>query len=809
MSFSPHGPRSGRRFPAVVLLALLPVLPLSRSEAAPAVRLLGSAAEGIPGPAAAGRAGDYLIENGEIRVVVSGVAHALGSAMSGGRIIDAAPSGGEDFFGQSILMLTDEFPRQARYLEGEIVPPGERGNRAGVRFRGVDDRIPDIEVETEYLLGDGEPFLTVSTTYRWPFRGDQNEGIAGDRIEVGRTVPFLVYEGFLAEGEPSGEDSTVPFDLLILAGEGVTYGWWNSRSAGVSPMGEGAIRFRWKPFHVPGKGERAFTRRLYVVEGDPAALLSRVADPPLVPVTGRVRGEREEGPMPGATVEITDPTGLLVVALSGGEGRYRAFLPPGSYGARALSPAGEEGRIRRFRIDGGRPEEIDLEAPEPGVVRFAIEDEAGGPSPGRVTVRDREGRTFRRERGRAAPTAGAFSADGRGRLTLPSGGYRIYASRGIEYSRDLREIDLEGGETVDLSFRLRREVATADLVAADFSVRSVLSMDGPATAEERIDAARAEGLDVIALADLGRTPAPETVRSAEDLTVLPGEELLVGDLGRFNVFPLAPRDEIPLRGGRGAEGRAPALVFEQIRSRGGDPIIQALAPRSERYGYFHNMGVDPVTGLSTNIEFDPAFDLLEVANGRELGKAGAVLADWFHLLNLGHPIMAAGNSGSRTPLAAPVGMPRTYLDTGGSRRGEDVLAALRGGRGFFTTGPLLEFRVNGAYRPGDLVVDRDGLVELTVSVDGASWIDIDRILVFGNGAPLLEKGVPGGDRPQIARETVAIYTDTWFVAVATGSRSLDPVFTGPEGEPVLPVAVSNPVWVDFNGDGRFDAPGVP
>ncbi|MFH1278867.1 MAG: hypothetical protein ABIK65_10865 [Candidatus Eisenbacteria bacterium] len=171
--------------------------------------------------------------------------------------------------------------------------------------------------------------------------------------------------------------------------------------------------------------------------------------------------------------------------------------------------------------------------------------------------------------------------------------------------------------------------------------------------------------------------------------------------------------------------------------------------------------------------------------------------------------MATGNSGSRTPFAAPVGMPRTYLDTGGGRKEEDVTAALREGRGFFTTGPFLEFRVNGASRPGDLVTDRDGLVELSVRVDGASWIDIDRIRVFGNGTPLFEKSLAGESRPVRARETVAIYTDTWFVAVATGDRSLDPVFTGPHGEPVLPVAVSNPIWVDFNGNGRFDAPGVP
>ncbi|MFH1278866.1 MAG: hypothetical protein ABIK65_10860 [Candidatus Eisenbacteria bacterium] len=652
MSLSPHEHPSGRFLPATAFLLASLIVSSPRAGAAPAVHVLGSAAEGIPGPASAGRAGDYLLENGTIRVVVSAVNHALGSAESGGRIIDAAPAGGEDYWGQSILMLTDEFPRQARYLDAEIVVPGGEGNRAGVRLLGVDNRIPDIEVETEYLLGAGEPFLTIRTTYRWPFHRDQTEGVAGDRIEGGRTAPFLAYEGFLAEGEPPAEDSTAAFDLLVLAGDGVTYGWWNSRGAGVTPLTDGALRFRWKPFHVPGKQERVFTRRLYVVAGDPAALLARALDPPLVPVSGSVEGERRKGPLAGAMVEIADPTGLLTVALAGRDGRFRAFLPPGSYSARPLSPAGDEGRLLRFQLDAGDSKEIEMEAPEPGVVRFVIEDEGGDPLPGRVTVRDRDGRPLGRDPGRPAPPEGAFAADGRGRLVLAAGKYRLAASRGIEFSREIREIEVERGDTVDVLFRLRREVNRGNLVAADFSVRSVLSMDGPATPGERMAAARAEGLDVIALADLGRAPSPETIRSGEGLTIIPGEEILLGELGRFNLFPLASKDEIPFRGGRGAEGQAPALVFGLVRGREGRPLIQALSPRSGRYGYFDNMGVDPVTGLSTNIEFDPGFDLLEVANGRELEKAGPCLP-------IGSICSASGIASWRpeTPAPAPLSPP--------------------------------------------------------------------------------------------------------------------------------------------------------
>lgn len=796
---------------AAVLLALL--VAFGCAIGAPRVRVMESAGDGIAGPASAGRVGDFLLENRLIRVVVSAVEHPLGSATSGGRIIDAAPVGGADFWGQSILMLTDDYPRQARYLEAELIPPGEGGGRIGVRLTGEDNRVDDIEIVTEYLIGPSEPFVTVRTTYSWTLRRTLENVVTGDRIEAGCTAPFLGYHGFLGPGEPEGTDSTVAADVLILVGDDVSYGWYSSRGAGVTPYVDGGLRFRMRPFHVPGRGKKVFERRLYIAAGGPAAVLAFVDPGTVVPVRGRVTGNEWDGPVAGALVEILDPIGLYTVAYTGDDGTFRASLPPGdAWRAHAYIPGGKEGRTRRFRVSPGEVAEPELTVDEPGTVHAVLAGDDGSPLPGRVTVLDRRGNRLRKERGRPEPPEAFFTESGELLMPLPAGDYRLFASHGIEYSIDDRMVEVRPGETTEVRFDLRREVDRGGMVAADLDIRTVASLDGEGvTVRHRMTESIAEGLGCIVIADRGRVPDTGALpRLAGKLVVVPGEEVVLRDLGRFGVFPLSLSREIAPRGGHGAEGKAPSELFSLFRSKGENLLIQVHVPREPGFGYLQSMGVDPVTGLTTNIEFDARFDLLEVANGRELERAPEALGDWFHLLNLGNRIFATGNSGSRTTGRGGPGVPRNYIDTGsaGAVDMDRIVERLREGRSFLTTGPMIEFRVNRDARPGDLVKDPDGVVDLVVRADAAGWIGLDHVKIFGNGAVVAEKRLGGGSGPYEVREMAAIYRDTWFVAVVTGGKDLSPVYTGPDGEPVYPVAVSNPVWVDFNGNGLFDAPGV-
>jgi hypothetical protein len=181
-------------------------------------------------------------------------------------------------------------------------------------------------------------------------------------------------------------------------------------------------------------------------------------------------------------------------------------------------------------------------------------------------------------------------------------------------------------------------------------------------------------------------------------------------------------------------------------------------------------------------------------------------------LNLGRRAFPTGNSGSGDRALAPPGLPRTYVDLFDSRDDlSGIMDAIRAGRLFFTTGPIVRFRAAGGRPAGDLVQDSDGLVDIELRIEAATWVDVDRVRIFVNGSALLDRSLPGRKGPRVAdlRESLAINGDSWLVAVASGSKPLDPIYRGSKGEPIFPVAVTSPIWVDFDGDGVFDPPGIP
>ncbi|RPJ46290.1 MAG: carboxypeptidase regulatory-like domain-containing protein [Candidatus Latescibacterota bacterium] len=590
-------------------------------------------------------------------------------------------------------------------------------------------------------------------------------------------------------------------------GEGVSYAWQSDALLAVGGPDRGAVRFHIAPDRA-GERRLVFERRFYVAAGEPGALAGPVAGGVPGAVSGEVRAEGSGRPVEGAFIEFRDASGIAAVARSGRDGTFRALLPQGLYSATAFFPGGEDGSTRRIEAGTEDARAIELEVSEPAAVRFRIEGEKGSPIPGRLTFRSGSGA---RVSGRPPAPEFAYAPDGLGMIRLAPGEATIVASAGIEHSIDERLLSLDPGSSEEVVFRIRREVDAEGLLPVDLRVQTVGGLEGPSTAAEQIEASLAEGLRSIVFADNGRVFEASETEGSEDLPVIAGEEVWLAEVGRFGVFPLAEADEIPPRGGHGGEGKGPSALFTIVRGRPGSPLLQVHAPRHPGDGYFERMRLDPVTGLSGNIEFDGAFDLLEVASAFEIDRAPAVLGDWLHLLSLGRRVFATGNSGSSDREVAPPGLPRNYVEMPfGGTHPSDLVEALRAGRFFLTTGPIIRFRAAGGRSTGDLVQDSDGLLDVDLRIEAASWIEVDRARIFANGAVLFDRSLDrrSGGRVADFRESLAINGDCWLVAVVSGSKPLDPVYRAPEGGPIFPVAVSSPIWVDFDGDGAFDPPGV-
>lgn len=222
-----------------------------------------------------------------------------------------------------------------------------------------------------------------------------------------------------------------------------------------------------------------------------------------------------------------------------------------------------------------------------------------------------------------------------------------------------------------------------------------------------------------------------------------------------------------------------------------------------------------------------------------------VVDDWFALLNLGFRFTALGNSDTHGKTSVESGCPRNYVmsstDDPMLIDDQEIADAVKEHRVVTTYGPFVEFTANG--EPIGSELTGTGPVELKIEVSAPTWIPVDRVELYQNGTLIQEWDV-GAGKGDILRlsETVEVTPDrdSWFVVTAMADGDLYPVFTPvemppieldtvvtealvgieavaslispadpiPQVHPVKPYALTNPIWVDLDGDG-FDAPGHP
>jgi hypothetical protein len=235
------------------------------------------------------------------------------------------------------------------------------------------------------------------------------------------------------------------------------------------------------------------------------------------------------------------------------------------------------------------------------------------------------------------------------------------------------------------------------------------------------------------------------------------------------------------------------------------------------------------------------FDLLEVWNGYDLARPDTMLAvftEWLAMLGRGRRVTATGNSDSHKIRHVWAGYPRTYVRTpGGTSEPAAVLAALRQGRAFVTSGPFLEASVGDA-GPGDVTVVREGVATVRVVARAPAWMALTQLEIWHDGAVVRSAAIPAQEPAAGARENartsaerprrgarqadprthsdadlrfettldVPITHDGYIVVLVRGEQTMDIAF-GRAGIP--PIAFTNPIWLDAGGDGLAPDPGDP
>lgn len=426
-------------------------------------------------------------------------------------------------------------------------------------------------------------------------------------------------------------------------------------------------------------------------------------------------------------------------------------------------------------------------------------------------------------------------------LPIPAGRYQVLASRGLEYGVSSREVLVEEGARLSLDLAApAREVSTPGYLAADFHVHSGLSFDSSLAVAERLRSFAAQGGEVLIATEHNRlvdlTPVLQAQRLDHIMTVLPGVELTgmvrSGQVpfthGHQNIFPLVEKPGQFSGGIPNHEGRRLRALINEGRQQAGPILFQLNHPRDfdapdPDLAYFENLlsgeaynaaealsttanqsliAPDPVSGLR-----DIDVDLIEVANGNNYAMYQAVREDWFSLLSQGERIFGSANSdshGSDSLVAIPLNYVAVRGDSIASYQQDEFVGAVAAGNFFGTTGPMLVLQVLSA--SGEVVGPGGELsgqqLTLKLAVAAASWVPVQQLNLYINGH--LDRSLPIVANGRIELP-LRLLRDSYIVVEVEAEpgelyRKLAPGFK--------PYAFTNPVFIDADGDGRWQPPGL-
>ena len=251
-------------------------------------------------------------------------------------------------------------------------------------------------------------------------------------------------------------------------------------------------------------------------------------------------------------------------------------------------------------------------------------------------------------------------------------------------------------------------------------------------------------------------------------------------------------------------------MWDIARNDFGASIVQINHPRSSQ-GWFDYVGYDPEIGLSSvnQRRWNPNFDAIEVFNSGDNDEG--VLTDWFSLLDQGKAYTLTGNSDSHDPESA-LGNPRNVFamptDSPGDADEDDLILAILNHQNQVSNGPFITFLIDDN-EIGSLVSKPSAAtVDLEIIVQAPLWVEVNYLAVYSNNGEVVsyQSLTPTGEVVRFDDiVNLPIDQDAYFV-VETGHTDarLGPVS---RGERVF--AITNPIWVDQDGNGNFDAPGLP
>jgi hypothetical protein len=423
----------------------------------------------------------------------------------------------------------------------------------------------------------------------------------------------------------------------------------------------------------------------------------------------------------------------------------------------------------------------------------------------------------------AARPGVVYTSDGVARIGLRAGDYTIYASRGFEYSVATQSVRIAVGDTKQVVLSLTREVATPGLVSCDTHIHTFThSGHGDCTLDERMLTLAGEGIEFPIATDhntnIDYEVTAQRTKVRRYFTPVSGDEVTTS-AGHFNIFPVASGATLP-----DFKLTDWPRLNHHMRATPGVRVVVLNHPRNVHNNFqpFAATNYNAVSGENKRgPEFQ--FDAMELLNSSaQQSDYMLVYRDWFALLNYGYRVTGVGSSDSHDVSRYIVGQGRTYIEApDGDVSHIDVATAcsnLIAGRALVSMGLLAQMTVNDRFHVGDLATDLGRGLRVRVQVLAPSWISATRVELFANGVSIRTNDIGPSDakspgvKANIEWVIARPGNDVHLVAIATGPGVSAPFWATPKPyQPTSPgwtnrvIAVTNPIWVDADGDGRFTA----
>ena len=760
--------------------------------------------------------GDYVLRNDKIVAVVANPIQTRNANMTvrnvAGGIIDLTfryrPSDQLSCFYPGAA----EFP--IRFLKSRT-----EGDTTIVTI-GSDWRDGQPEMEVDYELKDGDSHIAVTSRFtnphaesiRFPLR-DSVRADRGFSHSLDESL-YLCHDYWWKQAY-----GIVPIEHRLTAvGDSVD----NGRPI-IAYKGEGGSKLTLEPGEsytltrmlIPGEHDMAIKAAASELAGDAQTPLAIVVTDP-------------NGFVPEAQVTVTLGDEEVGRALTPAAGPLMLKLAPGEYSLKIEGQGRGEKTVSVALTNERVVTQVEL--PEPGYVTAKVSDGEGKLIPAKVQFNgnDVDDPDFGPDTKSYGVRNCQYTGTGMVEALLSPGEYQVIISRGPEYDADFQTITVAAGETTSIESKLIRSVQTDGWISVDYHSHSSPSGDNTSDQFGRVLNLLAEHIEFAPCTEHNRisTYAPhlKRLKAEEFMATCTGMELTGRPLpiNHQNAFPLHHHPHTQ-DGGGPTTLQNPVAQIERLAmwDGGSEKLIQENHPNLEQIWADKDLngeedaGFKKMFGFMDVIEVHPPADIL-APPGTKTGQYGNVIQSWLRMINKGYRIPGVVNTDAHYNFHGS-GWLRNYVKSSSDSPSDigtmEMVHESEHGHVIMTTGPYLEVTASSGDATaiaGDDLKATDNKVSLKVRVQCPNWFDINRVQVVINGrmsadhnftrrttAGKFDNGVVKFD------ETIEVELEQdahIIVATIGDGLKLGPVMGPDHGEDV-PVALTNPIFVDVDGDG--------